>query len=375
MIVFFSNFFNHHQALVASELYKLTDGQYAFVETMQMPDWIANSGYPEYNEPYLIRAWKNADNAALAWKLCETADVCVFGGPEVLHYAVFRARLGKFSFEVGERALKKGWLNRLSPYLIKNQWFYHTLFRYNPFYYLCSSAFSAHDLKKLHSYKNRCYKWGYFTNVDDFNKTLTKRKYTKRVEMMWCARFLDWKHPELPVLLASRLKKKKYDFHIDMYGNGKYFKQTKELIERLNIEDVVTLKGNKPNAEILQEMANHDIFLFTSDKQEGWGAVANEAMSQGCILVGADQIGSVPYLIKDNENGVLFRSNDIDSLTERVSFLFEHREVWYRISDNAKLTMRTLWSPKIAAQNFLTLIDNLQNGSDSSILEGPCSKA
>lgn len=158
-------------------------------------------------------------------------------------------------------------------------------------------------------------------------------------------------------------------------GNGKYFKQTKELIERLNIEDVVTLKGNKPNAEILQEMANHDIFLFTSDKQEGWGAVANEAMSQGCILVGADQIGSVPYLIKDNENGVLFRSNDIDSLTERVSFLFEHREVWYRISDNAKLTMRTLWSPKIAAQNFLTLIDNLQNGSDSSILEGPCSKA
>lgn len=374
MIVFFSNFFNHHQALVASELYKLTEGQYAFVETVQMPDWIAKSGYPEFNEPYLIRAWESKDNEALAWNLCETADVCVFGGPEVLHYAVHRARLGKFSFEVGERPLKKGWLNLMSPRLIKNQWFYHTLFRYKPFYRLCSSAFSAHDLEKLHSYKNKCYKWGYFTKVDETEKAPC-RTYAKQITMMWCARFLDWKHPELPVLLASKLKEKYYDFHIDMYGSGKYFSRIEKLIYSLNVDDVVTLKGNRPNDEILNEMANHDIFLFTSDQQEGWGAVANEAMSKGCILVGADKIGSIPYLINDNVNGFLFRSNNINSLTERVIFLLEHREQWENISQNAIITMQTLWSPRNAAKNFLTLIDDLQKGYETSIIAGPCSKA
>ena len=32
-------------------------------------------------------------------------------------------------------------------------------------------------------------------------------------------------------------------------------------------------------------MEKADIFLFTSDRREGWGAVANEAMNSACALV------------------------------------------------------------------------------------------
>ena len=53
-----------------------------------------------------------------------------------------------------------------------------------------------------------------------------------------------------------------------------------------------------PNAKILQEMRKHEIFLFTSDRNEGWGAVSNESMSNGCMLVGSDGIGSIPFLVK-----------------------------------------------------------------------------
>lgn len=374
MIVFFSNFFNHHQALVASELYKLTNKQYVFVETMPMPDWILKSGYPEFHEEYILKAWKSEKDKTLAFKLCESADVCVFGGFETIKYAVRRAKLGKLSFVVGERSLKKGWINILSPRLLVSLWYYHTLFYKKPFYYLCSSAFSASDLNKLHAYKNKCYKWGYFTNVDRINLA-SGRKYMTHVTMMWCARFLDWKHPELPVLLAAELKKRHYDFHIDMYGSGEYYVKIEKLISSLNLEDVVILKGNLPNKEILAEMGSHDIFLFTSDKQEGWGAVANEAMSQGCILVGSDEIGSVPYLVKDSENGLLFRSRDINSLCDKVIYLLEHRELWQTICNNAVRTLQTQWSPTVAAGNLLTLIYDLQNGKDTSITDGPCSKA
>lgn len=374
MIVFFSNFFNHHQALVASELYSLTNGKYAFVETMPMPNWIAKSGYPELNEPYIVKAWKDEECQKYAFSLSETADVCVFGGPETIKYAVHRAKVGKISFQVGERCLKKGWLNILSPRLLVSQWYYYTLFRKHPFYYLCSSAFASHDLSLLKSYKNKCYKWGYFTQVDE-NINAQNRSYKNHVSMMWCARFLDWKHPELPVLLASELKRKHYDFHIDMYGSGEHFDKIKQLISSLKVEDVVMLKGNLPNTEILKEMSYHDIFLFTSDRQEGWGAVANEAMSQGCILVGSDEIGSVPYLVKDKVNGVLFRSKSISSLCDRVIYLLEHRDLWSSISQNAIQTMQIRWSPKIAARNLLTLIKDLQSGNDTSIVDGPCSKA
>jgi hypothetical protein len=37
--------------------------------------------------------------------------------------------------------------------------------------------------------------------------------------------------------------------------------------------------------------------------------------------------------------------------------------------------MLNQWSPKIAAKNILQLIEYLQKGEDTSIVEGPCSKA
>ena len=42
-IVFFSNFINHHQKLVADELDRLTGYQYTFVEVMLIPECITNS--------------------------------------------------------------------------------------------------------------------------------------------------------------------------------------------------------------------------------------------------------------------------------------------------------------------------------------------
>ncbi len=34
------------------------------------------------------------------------------------------------------------------------------------------------------------------------------------------------------------------------------------------------------------------------------GAVANEAMANGCVVVGSHEIGSIPYLIQDLSNGL-----------------------------------------------------------------------
>ena len=37
--------------------------------------------------------------------------------------------------------------------------------------------------------------------------------------------------------------------------------------------------------------------------------------------------------------------------------------------------MKNMWNPNVAANNLIRLINDLQNGRDSSIQEGPCSKA
>ena len=41
---------------------------------------------------------------------------------------------------------------------------------------------------------------------------------------------------------------------------------------------------------------------------------------------------------------------------------------------NGYKTMRDVWSPKNAAINFLQLVEDIQQGRDCSIEDGPCSK-
>lgn len=374
---FFTNYLNHHQALMAEALWEQTGHEYCFVATTPMPDFRKKLGYSQFDDkPYLLKAYDNPEGLQKAMFLAKNADVALFGGGHSLSFQIERMRLGKLSFEVSERWLKRGWLNLLSPRLLKNMWYYHTLFHSKPIYKLCASAYAAKDQYRLHSFKDRCYKWGYFTKVEDFDvQAHVDSKPDTSVSLMWCARFLDWKHPELVIKLARKLKDNGNHFTIDMFGSGVELDKIKKLCQRMDVEDMIAFKGNKPNDEILAEMRKHDIFLFTSDRNEGWGAVLNEAMSNGCAVVASHEIGSVPFLVKDGDNGMVFKSKSIDSLYEKVFFLIEHPKERKRMAINAFHTMKDEWSPEVAARNLLTLIDDLQHGRDTSIKEGPCSKA
>lgn len=377
-IAFFGNTLNLHQAYVADALFELTCGNYIYVETVPPSQDNKSGGKLQLQRQYILRAYESADAQKEALQTSREADVALFGANS-LEYEVERMRTtGRLAFEVSERWLKRGWLNLLSPRLLKNMWYYNTLFRNKPLYKLCSSAYGAGDQYRLHSFKNRCYKWGYFTKVDnDFEvEAVVQGASTSEITpLMWCARFLKLKHPELPVQLASRLKEKGYKFTIDMFGDGEEFERTKSIIKELGVEDCVKLRGNLPNEEILKEMRNHSIFLFTSDRNEGWGAVLNEAMSNGCAVVASDSIGSVHFLVEDKTNGLIFKSENIDSLSEKVMYLMEHPNERNQMAISAYKTMRDVWSPTRAAQNLLQLIEDLKAGNDSSIPEGPCSKA
>ena len=122
-------------------------------------------------------------------------------------------------------------------------------------------------------------------------------------------------------------------------------------------------------------MSKHAIFLFTSDRNEGWGAVANEAMSYGCVMVGADEIGSIPYLVTDNVNGMIFKACNINSLYEKVIYLINNPMERERMSKAGMQTMRNVWSPENATSSLVNFIESLQRKEIPHILYGPCSKA
>lgn len=378
-LVFFSNYLNHHQVLVADELYKRLGNEYCFVATLPVNKTELKGGADYSSRPYCILASQSEESHQKAIELAKDAEACVFGASSQ-EYAVERSRQVNcgLSFEYGERWLKRGWLNLLSPTL--RLWWknYFLFYRHKPFYKLCCSGFVSADDQKLRAYINRHYKWGYFTLVDeDFEVEASSQdaSTSEIIPLMWCGRFLKLKHPELPVLMAAKLKEKGYNFRLDFYGSGSEENRTKKMVDSLGLNDVIKFYGALPNEEILKEMRKHQIFLFTSDKNEGWGAVANESMANGCVVVASDTIGSTPYLVEDGVNGFSFKSCDVGSLTEKVEWLLTHPKELQKMRNMAIYNMRRYWNPKRAADSLLTLIHDLAEGRDTSITVGPCSKA
>lgn len=378
-IAFFSNFINHHQVHIADELYQLTDGGYTFVETEPMPDSFKKSGYPDYaTRPYVLQAWKCQENYENALQIAKDVNVALLGGNVSLPFEIARYNNDKrmLSFEISERWCKKGVINYLSPRFIKWYYNYRKTFYDCNIYKLCCSAYLPNDMYNVGAFRDKCYKWAYFTKAEPFNiEAAIEARKSAKVHIMWCARFIDWKHPEIPVLLANELKKESCLFEIDMYGGGKMKDQIQNMINRMNLNDCVHLCGNVTNDQILKQMRQHDIFLITSDQNEGWGAVVNEALANGCVVIGDEMIGSVPYLIKHGVNGRIYKSGNIKSLKGQVLHYLIHRDELHNNAFAAYNTIIEQWSPKKAAENLFVLIDSLHRGNRNPIEDGPCSMA
>ena len=387
-VVFYSDVLNLHQAPLADALWDLTGHRYCFVELKTAGE--KKGGREDYSSrPYLLRAWAGKENYDRAMELARTADCCVFSGTSSLRFEKERLRLNRLSFDMSERWLKHGPWSLLSPRLL--QWmfaYYAGGWRKKAFYKLCCSAFCAEDHARIGSLRGKCYKWGYFTGLGErINLGDAGGPVSEATPIMWCSRFVRWKHPELPILLAARLKSEGNKFSLSMFGTGGCEEKMKEMSRALGVEDVVTFLGEVPNDKLREQMRKHEIFLFTSDRREGWGVVANESMSESCVLVASDGIGSVPYLLEENDAGRKFCAPSpcssykrpdvraLNSLFENVAWLLDHPVERRKMRMNARALMERVWSPGNAARNLLVLIDGIVGGNDSIVRCGPGSKA
>ena len=373
-LVFFCNYLNHHQVFIADALYELLGDDFCFVVTQPRSTVELKGGIDYSDRPYCLLATESNLAKSEALKLARVADVCIFGACSQ-KYAVVRAKSSpeKLSFEYAERWLKKGLINVFSPVFFRWWVNYICYYRRSNFFKLCSSAFAANDDVWLGCYKNRHFKWGYFIEIP-MTYPVNNLKNSSTTKIMWCACFIDWKHPELAIKCAEMLKKHGCQFRLDMYGDGEIRECMELSVKRNRLNEFVKFHGNLPNEMIQQAMMESDIFLVTSDRQEGWGVVVNEAMANGCCLVCSDKVGAAPFLIDNYKNGLLFKSKSVEDLFEKVFYLIGHPDSRKRMSERGYMSMSKLWSPNVAAARLLRLINSLQGNKSIPFSGGPCSK-
>lgn len=373
-IVFVSNYFNHHQKPFCDEIYKRLGSDFKFISTTVMREERKKLGYAQGSVPdYVLLSYESDQQKKMAVSLINDADVVISGSApnEIL---LDRIRFDKLLIRYSERPFKR----KISS--LKRM--YHAFsFRKRDLnkkniYMLCSGAYTANDYASVGMYKNRMYKWGYFPEVKEYDiDALFSKKKTDTI--MWCGRFIDWKHPDDAVMLAKKLKDAGYAFCLNLIGTGAMEEELHRLVENNGLTDCVHFLGSMPPEKVRTHMEEAGIYLFTSDRQEGWGAVLNESMNSGCAVVASHAIGSVPFLIRDGENGAVYPSGDIDKLFEKVKYFLDHPEEQAKAGLTAYKDMTCIWNAETAAERILQLAERLLSGEEYPDIydAGPCSKA
>ena len=109
--------------------------------------------------------------------------------------------------------------------------------------------------------------------------------------------------------------------------------------------DFEYIKGAKGEA-VKEIYASTDIFLCPSI-QEGFHNPPSEAMAAKCAVV-ATNVGSVPFTMKNMENGIIVEPQDIDAMGDSLSMLIEDKKLRISISEMAYKTIQDLtWEKSI----------------------------
>ena len=385
-VVMVSNYINHHQIPFCNAMYERLGGSFLFIQTERMEEERIRMGWKaDETLPYLELFYRKPEECRES--ILEACTV-IFGGTDEESYIQPRLRAGRPVMRYSERLYKEAQWKAISPRGLLKKYKDHTRYRKARAYLLCAGAYVPDDFHIVRAYPGKMYRWGYFpeTKHYDLGQLMAKKGYVGKegensvLYLLWAARFLDWKHPELPIRLAEQLKKQGIPFHLDMAGGGELAKEMRELAERLGLEKEVSLVGFRGPGEIREMMERADIFLATSDRKEGWGAVLNEAMNSGCAVVADHMMGAAPYLIEDGRNGVLYRDGDERQLLERTAELARDQALRQRLGRAAYQTITEVWNPENAADCLLRLMRELgmleeeENGNQSSAWQTAVSK-
>lgn len=385
VFVFVSNYLNHHQIPFCNAMYGLCKGSFVFVQTEPVEEERIRMGWAEkVQQPYLKLYYEEEETCK---HLISEAHIVMFGGCEDEGYIAGRLKRGKAVIRYSERLYKTGQWKAVSPRGLKKKFHDHTKYRKSPVYLLCAGAYVPSDFSIVRAYPEKMFCWGYFpeTKHYDVDSLLAAKGWaesgsaagkTSEAEarvpyILWAARMIDWKHPELPMETARHLKSGGLSFHMDIIGGGAMEEQMKALRAEYGLEEEVRFLGFMSPPQVREYMERADIFLFTSDRQEGWGAVANEAMNSGCALIANHMIGAVPYLVKDGENGLIYRDGDREELFALAEKLVKNRELCARLGRNAYRTITEVWNAENAAKSLCELCGNLGLTVGADIVRTP----
>jgi glycosyltransferase involved in cell wall biosynthesis len=133
-----------------------------------------------------------------------------------------------------------------------------------------------------------------------------------RPAVLYASKFQRRKHPDDLVRAAQKLVGEGLAFDLVMVGSGEMETELKALVAAGGPAGTV-FPGFVNQMDLPRVFGACDVFVLPSE-EEPWGLIVNEAMCAGLPIVVASEVGCVPDLLREGENGHSFPARDVDGL-------------------------------------------------------------
>lgn len=181
---------------------------------------------------------------------------------------------------------------------------------------------------------------GYDSVLIPNNIILADYKYRERTKLkprlLWVRAFHKTYNPYMAVELVDKLVKQFPDIHLTMVGPDMdgCMDVTKAFCAQKGLDNHVEFTGKLSKKEWTALAQDADIFINTTN-YDNLPVSVLEAMALGLPVVSTN-VGGLPYMIKENERGLLVNPDDTTTMAKAVWKLLKDEELAGTLSKTAR---------------------------------------
>ena len=214
---------------------------------------------------------------------------------------------------------------------------------------LIQKGFSSHNIKIV----------PIGINTEIFCTTSGNIKEIVPFKIVTVGRLIELKGHALGIQVMSILKDRGYAISYSIVGEGEELKKLKELVTKLDLNDIIHFYGSKNQEEIKELLKEFHLFLMPSTKdknlrQEAFGVVSLEAQAMGLPVVGFKS-GGFPETLIEGKTGITVADKDVIALADVIVELIANKKKLAEMSLAAKNNVKENFDATLKTLNYIDL--------------------
>ncbi len=193
--------------------------------------------------------------------------------------------------------------------------------------------------------------------VETIYNSIDFEKYDLKTENKGYALYFGRLSKEKGILNLIKAFSKIPNKKLYIAGDGPEKNKIIDIIEKNDLKENIKLLGHLGQEEIKEYIRKCSFVVVPSIWYENCPYSILETLAIGKPVIGAN-IGGIPELVKNNENGLIFKYDDVSDLENKMNILFNDSDLVQKLGDNAKKSAKELYSKDGYYKKIIKIYEN-----------------